>query len=402
MSEGSARGPNIRDIESLRIERPASPPPKRRRAPAAVAIAVAAVITAGGYAVYTRTLGRPPSVQTAVAIVKADGQSGVLLTGSGYVVTQHKYIVIGTKILGQIVVEPIEEGQHVQSGDLLARIDDRDYQAQLHQAIADRDLAAANVKLKAAQAARTRELFRNQAVSRDQLDIAENALAVAQAELKRSQGAIDYARFNVSQCVITSPIDGIVLHKYRELGDTINYGGDIQAGGGATDIVQLADTTDMRTEVDINETDIAKVTMGQPAAVIPDAYPDKPFAAFVAKIYPEADRQKGTVKVEVKLRDPDLRIIKPEMSAKVTFMAGEGRAPTARLVIVPKKAIVTDGVASAVWVVRDGAAYRIAITTGREFQNGVEVRDGLDGGELVIVEPPAGLKGGSRVTTTGP
>ncbi len=325
MPEGSARGPNIRDIESLRIERPASSPPKRRLVPAAIALAVAAVIAAGGYAVYTRTFGRPLPVQIAVATVRAGGQPGVLLTGSGYVVTQHKYIVIGTKILGQIVEEPIEEGQHVRRGDLLARIDDRDYQAQLQQAIATRDLAAANVRLREAQAARTRELFHNQAMSRDQLDIAENALAVAEAELKRSQGAIDYARFNVGQCVIASPIDGIVLHKYRELGDTINYGGDVQAGGGATDIVQLADTTDMRTEVDINEADIAKVTMGQPAAVIPDAYPDKSFAAFVAKIYPEADRQKGTVKVEVKLRDPDLRIIKPEMSAKVTFMAVEGR-----------------------------------------------------------------------------
>ncbi|MEA2649653.1 MAG: hypothetical protein QOG61_2088 [Candidatus Binataceae bacterium] len=402
MSEGSARGPNIRDIESLRIERPASPPTKRHVAPAAIALAIAVVIAVGGYAIYERTIGRPPLVQTAVVSVKSGGQPGVLLTGSGYVVTQHKYIVIGTKILGQIVEEPIEEGQHVRNGDLLARIDDRDYQAQLHQAIADRDLAAANVRLKAAQAARSRELYRNQAVSRDQLDIAENALAVAQAELKRAQGAIDYARFNVGQCVITSPIDGIVLQKYRELGDTINYGGNIQPGGGSTDIVQLADTTDMRAEVDINETDIAKVTMGQPVAVIPDAYPDKSFAAFVAKIYPAADRQKGTVKVEVRLRDADLRIIKPEMSAKVTFMAGEGHASSARLVIVPKKAIVSEGAASAVWVVRDGAAYRIAIVTGHEFQDGVEVRRGLDGGEMVIVEPPADLKGGSRVVTNGP
>ena len=142
--------------------------------------------------------------------------------------------------------------------------------------------------------------------------------------------------------------------------------------------------------------------MGQPVAVIPDAYPDKSFAAFVAKIYPAADRQKGTVKVEVRLRDADLRIIKPEMSAKVAFMAGEGHASSARLVIMPKKAIVSEGAASAVWVVRDGAAYRIAIVTGHEFQDGVEVRRGLDGGEMVIVEPPADLKGGSRVVTNGP
>ena len=112
----------------------------------------------------------------------------------------------------------------------------------------------------------------------------------------------------------------------------------------------------MRAEVDINESDIAKVTMGQAAEVVPDAYPDKSFPAVVAKIYPEADRQKGTVKVEVKLRDPDLRIIKPEMGAKVTFMAadvnpqtqsgGDSGAGQQALVVIPKKAIVTDGSAA--------------------------------------------------------
>ncbi len=73
-------------------------------------------------------------MQTAYVTMRRAGQPGVILTGSGYVVTQHKYITIGTKILGQIMEEPIEEGQHVKKGDLLARIDDRDYRAQLHQA----------------------------------------------------------------------------------------------------------------------------------------------------------------------------------------------------------------------------------------------------------------------------
>jgi hypothetical protein len=85
MSEGSARGPNIRDIESLRIERSALPRAKRRLAPVAIAFAVAVVVAAGGYAIYERTIGRPLSVQTAVVSVKSDGQPGVLLTGSGYV-----------------------------------------------------------------------------------------------------------------------------------------------------------------------------------------------------------------------------------------------------------------------------------------------------------------------------
>ena len=398
MSTEAPRGPNIRELESLRIARAAEPKKPSRLIPAAIVLAIVAAAGVAGYVVYQRTLGRPPEVQTAIVSVKQAGQAGTVLTGSGYIVTQHKYIVIGTKILGQIVAEPIEEGQRVKVGELLARIDDRDYQAQLKQAYADRDLAAANLVLKRARAERIRELYKQGVQSKDALDDAENQLAAAEADLKKADGEIEYAKFNVSQTVITSPINGVVLQKYRELGDTINFGGEIQAGGGATDIAQLADLSDLRCEVDINESDIAKVKMGTPATVIPDAYPDNPFPAQVVKIYPEADRQKGTVKVEVRILQPDLKIIKPEMSAKVTFQSIMTQTAAAPMVLAPKKAIVTDGAASSVWVVRGDAAHLTPIVVGREFQDGVEVRQGLSGGEIVIVAPAPTIKEGQAVT----
>ncbi|MDO8434853.1 MAG: efflux RND transporter periplasmic adaptor subunit [Candidatus Binatus sp.] len=400
MSAESPRGPNIRELESLRIAR--APEAKRpgRLLPAAIALVVLAVIGAAGYLIYQRTLGRPIEVQTAIVTMKQAGQAGTLLTGSGYIITEHKYTVIGTKILGQIIAEPIEEGQKVKRGDLLARIDDRDYQAQLRQAYADRDLAMANVKLKHQRAKRVRELYKEGVQSKDALDDAENQLSVAEAALKRADGAIDYAKFNVSQTVIRSPINGVVLRKYREVGDTINFGGTIQAGGGTTDIAQLADLSDLRCEVDINESDISKVVMGAPATVIPDAYPDNPFAGKVVKIYPQADRQKGTVKIEVRILQPDLKIIKPEMSAKVTFLssAPTTKVETAPTVLAPKKAIVTEGNSNSVWVIRDGIAHSIPVTLGREYQEGVEVKQGLNGGEMVIVVPPAQLRNGEAVT----
>jgi HlyD family secretion protein len=398
VSTEAPKGPNIRELESLRIARAAQPKKPSRIVPAIILLVVLAVAGAAGYVVYQRTIGRPAEVQTAVVMVKQAGQAGTVLTGSGYVITKHKYIVIGTKILGQIVAEPIEEGQRVKVGDLLARIDDRDYQAQLKQAYADRDLAAANVVLKTARAERMRELYAKGVESKDSLDDAENQLSVAEADLKKSDGEIEFAKFNVSQTVITSPINGVVLQKYRELGDTINFGGEIQAGGGATDIAQLADLSDLRCEVDINESDIAKVKMGTPATVIPDAYPDMPFAAQVVKIYPEADRQKGTVKVEVRILQPDLKIIKPEMSAKVTFQSIMTQTAAAPMVLVPKKAIVTEGVANTVWVVRGDTIHSVPIVVGREFQDGVEVRQGLSGGETVVVVPAPTLKDGQEVT----
>jgi RND family efflux transporter MFP subunit len=398
LSTEAPKGPNIRELESLRIARSAQPKKPSRIIPAAITLVILAVVGVAGDIVYQKTLGRPVEVQTAIVSVKQAGQAGTVLTGSGYVITRHKYIVIGTKILGQIVAEPIEEGQRVKVGDLLARIDDRDYQAQLKQAYADRDLSAANIVLKKARAERLRELYRQGVQSKDSLDDAENQLAVAEADLKKSEGEIEFARFNVSQTVITAPISGVVLQKYRELGDTITAFGQSPGGGGATDIAQLADLSDMRCEVDINESDIAKVKMGTPATVIPDAYPDNPFPAEVVKIYPEADRQKGTVKVEVKILQPDLKIIKPEMSAKVTFQSITTQTAAAPMVLVPKKAIVTEGSANSVWVVRGDTIRQTAIVVGREFQDGVEVKNGLSGGETVIVVPAPTLKDGQEVT----
>jgi len=398
MAGEQSRPPNIRELESLRIKRSADPERRSRLVPAALALAVMAVLATAGYYTYTKTLGRPLEVQTAVVSIKQAGQPGAVLTGSGYVVTKDKYITIGAQILGQIVAEPIQEGQHVKKGDLLAKIDDRDYVAQLNQAIADRNLAAANVVLGRAQAARQLELYKSGVESHDQYDVTVNALSVDEANLKKAEAGIAFAKFNVSQCTIRSPINGIVLKKYREVGSMISYGNAVASDEGMTDIAQLANTDDMRTEVDINEGDIAKVAIGSPATVLLDAYPDRPFAASVVKIYPAADRQKGTVKVEVHLLNPDLDVVKPEMSAKVTFLAAAAAKQEAALVMVPKKAIVSDGSQNYVWTVRDGSAHRTEITLGREFQDGMQVTQGLTGGETVIVVPPAKLGDGQQVT----
>src|SRR5258706_10554429 len=125
-------------LEALRIIRPKEKARRERRPGVLLAMILLATATTatGAYEVYRRTAGRPQTVQTIVVVSNRGGQPGVILTGSGYVVTRHKYITIGTKILGQIVAEPIEEGQHVRIGAVLSQIDDRDTQPQLRQAAA--------------------------------------------------------------------------------------------------------------------------------------------------------------------------------------------------------------------------------------------------------------------------
>src|SRR6266436_10227898 len=182
VAESPARTKNL---EALRIARPKEEAPRKRKSAVLLAMVImaAAVVATTAYEVYSRTVGRPQTVQTIVVVANRGGQPGVMLTGSGYVVTHHKYITIGTKILGQIVSEPIEEGQHVQLGDLLARIDDRDYQAQLRQAAAARDLSEANLRLALARAERARQLIRTGVISKDEYDTTMSAAEVAHAAL---------------------------------------------------------------------------------------------------------------------------------------------------------------------------------------------------------------------------
>src|SRR5882724_8239044 len=387
------------ELETLRIERPQEQPRRKRSRLVSIAIVMllTTVLGAVSYLIYAKTIGRSPTVQTMMVMARTDRQSSVLLTGSGYIVTRHKYITIGTKILGQIVEEPIEEGQHIKAGDVLARIDDRDYQAQLRQAIAMRDVAKANLHLLQDKANRARHLMTGVS-STDDFETAITAAEVARAQLKRDEAAVDYAKFNVNQCVIRSPINGIVLKKYRELGDTINFGGQIQAGGGATDIAQLADTDDMRAEVDINEADIAKVGIGSPVVVALDSYPDKKFDAALVKVYPAADRQKGTVKIEVQIARPDLQIIKPEMSAKVSFLENQPAATQQPRITVPKGAVRIEEGETSVGTVREGVVQRVGIVRGQETETGIEIKQGLNDGDVVVVSPQANLANGRKVS----
>jgi len=389
-----------KSLEALRITRPKENARRKRRPGVLLAMIILAAASGAttAYEVYLRTLGRPQTVQTIMVFSNRGGQPGVMLTGSGYVVTRQKYITIGTKILGQIVAEPIEEGQHVRIGDVLAQIDDRDYQAQLRQAAAVRDLSESKLRLDLARAELWRQLFRTGVISKEEYETAISAAEVAQAALKRDTAAVDYAKFEVSQCIITSPINGIVLQKYREVGDTINFGGQIQAGGGATDIAQLADTDDMRAEVDINEADIAKVSLGSRAIVVPDAYADRRFEASLVKLYPKADRQKGTVKVEVQFNKPDLQIIKPEMSVKVSFLQSRPPATQQPLITVPKGAVRIEEGKTYVWRVREGIVQRVGIIRGQETETGIEIKQGLKDGDVVVVSPQANLANGIRVS----
>jgi multidrug efflux pump subunit AcrA (membrane-fusion protein) len=162
-------------------------------------------------------------------------------------------------------------------------------------------------------------------------------------------------------------------------------------------VVTMADLNSLMVEVDVSESNLDKVYVGQPCEISLDAIPDRRFAGEVHMIVPTADRTKATVLTKVKFLETDDRIL-PEMSAKVAFLS-KPLDPSARQprLIIPKSALV----------IRDGRSYcfrvvgnrvkLVNVSPGLTMNDLVEIKSGLKEGDRVVLKPPAALKNGSRV-----
>jgi HlyD family secretion protein len=369
------------DLSSLRIERAPAirRPPRRRR----WWIPVVILLVATAAAILWIETHRPLPVGIAYATRGAPSEAALpVLSGSGYVVTGDRYVSVGVRVAGRIDRYFVEEGQSVKKGDPLVQLDDRDYRAIVAATDARIASARANAVLADADLGRGRRLYGQGVISQQELDGLENKAAVAHAAVKELDAVLAQATVNLDYTTLRAAADGVVLAKLKEVGEIAVPGGF--AGSG--DLIRLANLTDMRAEVDVNEADLNRVRLGQPAQVTPDAYPDARYAAEVVKLYPQVDRQKGTLKIEVHILAPDAKLL-PDMSARITFLqppaADHAAEPT---VLVPASAIHRNAQGdNIVWVVSDGHVRGQRIESGGEVGDQVRVTSGLQGGEAVVV-----------------
>ncbi|HVH18060.1 MAG TPA: efflux RND transporter periplasmic adaptor subunit [Myxococcota bacterium] len=343
------------------------------------------------------TLGRTTPVRVAFAERTAPGAAaaGAVLTGSGYVVTGERYVSLGVRVPARIERYLVEEGERVEQGQVLVQLDARQYEAMIAQARANLVRARADLELRRKELARSKELVTRGVLSEADLDVKQNQLNVAEAEVAQLVATVDRAKVDLDDTVIRAPTPGIILEKFKEVGEIAVPGGF--AGSG--ELIRMANLEDLRAELDVNESDLARVKMNQPAEVQPDAYSDRRYKAHVVKLYPQINRQKGTLKVEVQIEEPD-EWLRPDMSVRVTFLqelapAAEG-AELAQ-VLAPREAIRKDGSTSFAWVVTEGRLRKQPIETAGERGANAVVSKGLAGGEALVLGPAEGLAEGQRV-----
>jgi len=385
------------DIGSLRISRTEQDTPSRRGIPWKLIVTGVIILAAvAGFVALRGALAAAVEVDTATATLTSPSLANSVLTANGYVVAQRK-AAVASKGTGRLVYLGVEEGTRVKQGEIIARLEDQDMVAGLAKARADLQVVRADSVNMSNTLERVRSLFAAKLASQADLDAAQAAFLRVTAGIVSARAAVAQAEVALEYTRIRAPFDGTVLTKDADVGEVVAPFASSANSRGA--VVMMADMTSLQVEADVSESNITRVSVGQPCTIILDAYPDTRYQGVVHMIVPTADRAKATVLTKVAFRALDARVL-PDMSAKVLFLGSamtDSAASAPSRITVPSTAVTERGGRTVVFTVHEGAAAEAAVDTGGRLGALTVITRGVAAGTTVIDRPPASLESGTRV-----
>lgn len=396
-------------LEQLRIERR---PDRESSAWRWIGFVVlAAVVMVAAYFLWSSQTA-VAEVRTTVARELKSQAAGTVLNASGYV-TARRQATVSSKFTGKVTEVLIEEGMAVETGQVLARLDDSNVSASFE--LARAQLVSAQKGLKETETIlneaqinfeRSRRLVEKDLASEAELDRSRALAGSLAAQLERKRADVEVAarqldiyRQQMEDMIIRAPFAGVIVAKNAQPGEMIS---PVSAGGGftRTGIGTIVDMSSLEIEIDVNEAYINRVAAGQKVVATLDAYPDWKIPAHVIAIIPTADRQRATVEVRVGFDELDPRVL-PDMGVKVAFQEAvrSDVPPQQRVsgVLVPKSALRSRDGRDYVLVVNDGVVERRAVAAGDSRGSDILLSSGVAAGESVVLEGPAELLDGMRV-----
>jgi RND family efflux transporter MFP subunit len=330
------------------------------------------------------------------------------LNASGYVVAQQK-AAVSSKGTGRLDYLGVEEGSRVKKGDMLARLENSDLEAELNQAKAQ--LAASRASLdEAASELRTaqrnweryKDLWERHLISLADYDTAtdryrkaQGALQAAQANIKAFQAAVERASVLIEYTLIRAPFDGVVLTKDADVGEVVAPFGSATNARAA--VVTMADLASLMVEADVAEAFLPKVYADQPCEIQLDALPQNRFPGKVEIIVPTADRTKGTVQVKVRFDSLDPRIL-PEMSSRVAFLSrpltDQEKEPR---LTVHRDALTKRDDTEGIFLKKDDEAEWVPLPAVTLLGDYVVLPAPFQAGEQAVLKPALTLRPGARI-----
>jgi len=297
-------------------------------------------------------------------------------------------IIITPEVSGKIAKINVEEGDRVKKGDVLAELDTRTVRLQLQQAEAGMAVAQANYNDAQRNMERMERLRDENAVSEQQYEKVKLAFESAEAQLKQSKAALDLAEHSLDVSIMTAPFSGVIASKNAEVGDIINpmMGGGYSTAGG---VLTLVDFSAVKINIQVSLGDVVRIKKGQKASLKVTAFPDKVFLGKVTVVNMAADSASKKFGVEVQIANPDL-LLRPNVFGEVVLEVSTHEGA----LVIPQSAVLEAGY---VFVAEDGRAIKKKIVIGLQNTTLLEVLQGLDEGESVIVEGNYGLEDGTEI-----
>ena len=329
------------------------------------------------------------------AVVVTPTEASTVLTATGYTYARER-AAVGSRVIGRVVELRVDEGDKVKKGEIIAVLDSADLRATIEQNRAGVAEAKANLADAERELGRQDKLVKAGVTTQSTYDAALTRKNVTEAQLGTAQARLNSYVAQLDYTVIRSPLDGVVIERDVLVGEMVAPGGfTSQQSTGS--IVRIANPASLEVEADINESYIARLTIGQPASIKIDAVPDRSYQGKLRQIVPTADRQKAVVKVKVTIEDADRRLV-PDMSSTVTFLGSKidrAALDAKPKLFVPREAVRKEGATSYVFVVRDDKLERTEVTVHEEPAGTTK------GGEAKPLEVLSGLKGAETIVRTG-
>lgn len=370
-----------------------------------IRIAVLAVLVAAGFALRATVLRPDPIEVSAASLSKGRVEETVTNTRAGTVKARRR-AQLAPEVGGRVVSIARREGDRVEAGEVLMRLDASVTQAQV--SLSRRELQAVEAQRQQACVAAERarrelgrisRLAKEGIVSTDMLDQAQTSAESTEASCRAARAAVEQARAAVElssrradQLVIRAPFDGIVADLSVELGE---YTTPSPPGMPIPPVMDLIDPDSIYVSAPMDEVDSARIAPGQPVRVTIDAYPGRAFPGRVTRVAPyvlDREEQNRTVEIEVALDNPDAVRLLPGTSADVEVIL-QAREDVLR---VPTPALLEGG---KVLVVKDGKLEERTVRTGLRNWDWTEVLEGLSPGDQVVtsLDKPE-IKAGAEVT----
>ena len=354
---------------------------------------VLAVVAVAGVAAYFMLHGDKSQVQVnfeTAKVEKATIGSSITATGTIEAVTT---VEVGTQVSGIIDKIYVDYNSPVKRGQVIAELDKTNLVSELNSANSNLQGARSDLNYQQANYNRQRTLFEKGLISANDFESARLALEQAQSVLSQRQEAVNKARTNLGYATITSPIDGIVLSKAVEEGQTV-----ASSFNTPTLFTIVKDMTDMRVIADVDEADIGEVREGQRVTYTVDAYPSEVFQGTVTQVRNEATTTNNVVTYEVVISapNPDLKL-KPGLTANVTVYTLEQpnvvSVPSKALRFTPTKEMLQPGqkivdcnAKKKLWV-REGNTFKAyGVSVGISNGTRTQIVSGIKEGTEVIVD----------------